>query len=50
MFDSSKVCCFMNKPEGKFIKSNRIQIKAYKMVLVKLYAMEKFILFSFINK
>lgn len=40
----------MYKPEGNFIKSNRIQIKAYKMVLVKLFAMEQFLLFIFINK
>lgn len=39
MFDSSKVCCSMNKAEGNFIKSNRIQIKAHKMVLVKPFAM-----------
>lgn len=41
MFDSSKVCCSMNKIDGTFIKSNRIQIKAHKMVLVKTFAMEK---------
>lgn len=40
MFDSSKVCCSMKKADGNFIKSNRIQIKAHTMVLVKPFATE----------